>query len=206
MSLALDHLAVAAADLDAGSAHVRDALGIEMPPGGRHPLMATHNRLARLGDDEFLEVIAVDPNATPARPRWFGLDRFGDAPPRLGTWIVRTDDIDATLARLPGECGPAVEVTRGDLGWRLSVPDDGSMPFGGMFPAIIEWPARPLPATRMTGIGCALEALVVRHPEADRIEALLGDALADPRVRFEAGGPVGLEATIATPDGPRRLR
>ena len=206
MKLALDHLAVAAADLDAGAEHVREALGIELPPGGRHPLMATHNRLARLGTDEFLEIIAVDPDATPSRPRWFALDRFGDAAPRLATWIVRTDDIDAALARLPDACGPAVEVTRGDLAWRLSVPEDGSLAFDGMLPTIIEWPTRPLPATRMADVGCALESLVVRHPEATRIEALIGDALGDPRVRFEASDAIGLEATVATPTGARRLR
>ena len=205
MKLVFDHLAVAAATLDAGVARVRDALGVEMPPGGRHPLMATHNRLARLGADEFLEVIAIDPDAAPSRPRWFGLDRFGDAAPRIGTWVVRTDDIEATLARLPPECGPAIEVTRGDLAWRLSVPEDGSMPFDGTFPTIIEWPVRPLPATRMTDVGCALEALAVRHPEAKRIESLIGDALADPRVRFEPAEAIGLEATIATPTGSRRL-
>ena len=206
MKLAFDHLAVAAADLHAGAAHVREALGVDVPPGGRHPLMATHNRLARLGEDEFLEIIVVDPDATPGRSRWFALDRFGDAPPRLATWVVRTDDLDAALARLPPACGPAVEVTRGDLAWRLSVPEDGSMAFGGMFPTIIDWPVRPLPATRMAEVGIALESLVVRHPEAARIESLIGEALGDPRVRFEAGEAIGLEATIDTPTGTRRLR
>ena len=206
MRLVLDHIAVAAVDLDAGVAHVRDALGITVPPGGSHPLMGTHNHLARLGENEFLEVLAADPDAAPGRPRWFDLDRLGDAAPHLATWVVRCDDLDAALARLPPECGPAVDVTRGDLAWRLSVPEDGSMPWGGMFPTIIEWPMRPLPATRMADVGCTLEGLTVRHPEADRIEALLGAALDDPRVRFEPGEAVGLEATVRTPDGVRRLR
>ena len=206
MQIAFDHLAITAPDLDTGAAHVRTALGIDMPPGGRHPLMATHNRLARLGDDEFLEVIATDPDAIPLRPRWFGLDHVGTSPPRLGTWICRTDDLDAALARLPPECGPAVELTRGNLTWRLSVPDDGSTPFDGMFPALIEWPMHPLPATRMTDIGCTLDTLTVRHPHAARIETLIGAALHDPRVRFETGEAIGLDAVIATPAGLRSLR
>ena len=205
VQLAFDHLAVAAADLDAGAAHVRAALGIEVPSGGRHPLMATHNRLARLGDEEFLEIISIDPEASAGRARWFALDRFGDAPPRLATWLVRSDDLDAALARLPPVCGRPVEVTRGELAWRIAVPDDGSMPFDGMFPTLIEWPMRPLPATRMADVGCALERLEVRHPDAERIEALIGDALDDPRLRFVRGERIGLDATIATPHGSRRL-
>jgi len=206
MQLAFDHLAITATDLDTGADHVRASLDIDMPPGGRHPLMATRNRLARLGDDEFLEVISPDPTATPSRPRWFDLDHVGTSPPRLGTWICRTDDLDAALARLPPECGPAVELTRGGLTWRLSVPDDGSMPFDGMFPTIIEWPMHPLPATRMADVGCTLDTLVARHPDAAVIEALIGAVLDDPRVRFETDDAIGLEAVIATPTGLRSLR
>ncbi|WP_393939598.1 VOC family protein [Piscinibacter sakaiensis] len=53
--------------------------------GGAHPHMGTHNRLLRLGDHCYLEVIAIDPAAPPpARARWFGLDRLApDAAPRL---------------------------------------------------------------------------------------------------------------------------
>src|SRR5262245_22737988 len=70
----LDHIAVVAPSLAAGIAYVHDVLGVEPPKGGAHPLMGTHNHLLRLGDDVFLEVIAVDPDGPrPAHRRWFGL-------------------------------------------------------------------------------------------------------------------------------------
>ena len=73
----LDHIAVVAPDLAAGVAWVREALGVEMPPGGRHPEMGTHNHLVGLGPDVYLEVIAIDQDAAaPRHRRWFGLD-FG---------------------------------------------------------------------------------------------------------------------------------
>jgi len=58
--LYLDHLTVAALSLDEGVAHVRRALGVEIPPGGAHPIMGTHNHLMQLGNSVFLEVIAPD--------------------------------------------------------------------------------------------------------------------------------------------------
>src|SRR3954469_7122628 len=71
----LDHITVAARSLAQGLAYLRDALGVDLPYGGAHPRMATHNHLLRLGPALFLELIAIDPTAPPpARPRWFQLD------------------------------------------------------------------------------------------------------------------------------------
>src|SRR4051812_15158493 len=70
----LDHITVAALTLEQGIAHVRATLGVDVPFGGAHPLMATHNCLMQIGDGVFLEIIAPDPAATPQRARWFALD------------------------------------------------------------------------------------------------------------------------------------
>lgn len=202
--LVLDHLAITARTLDEGVAWVRDMLGIEMPPGGSHPRMGTHNRLLALGPADFLEVIAVDPDApAPDVGRWYGLDSFDDSP-RIGTWILGTPDIAASLAYAHPDSGPAVEAVRGDLEWLISVPADGSMPMQGAYPTLIQWPAGPLPVTRMQDRGCSLHSLTVRHPDADTIAARLNGQLHDPRVIFETG-PVGLAATFDTPSGQRTL-
>jgi hypothetical protein len=65
--LSFDHLAIGAETLDEGVEAVEAALGVPLAPGGGHPAMGTHNRLLSLGPGEYLEVIAIDPDA-PARP------------------------------------------------------------------------------------------------------------------------------------------
>ncbi|MDF1737281.1 MAG: VOC family protein [Minwuia sp.] len=203
--LVLDHLAITARTLEEGVAWVRDSLGIEMPPGGSHPRMGTHNRLLSLGASDFLEVIAVDPDAQPpAVGRWYGLDSFDDSP-RIGTWILGTPDIANSLAHAHPDSGPAIEAVRGDLEWLISVPADGSMPMQGAWPTLIQWPSGPLPVTRMQHRGCALHSLTVRHPEAGSIATLLQPQFSDPRIAFETG-PLALEATFDTPSGRRTLR
>lgn len=203
--LVLDHLAITARTLDEGVAWVREMLGIEMPPGGAHPRMGTHNRLLALGPADFLEVIATDPGApAPSQGRWYGLDSF-DAAPRIGTWILGTPDIARSLTHAHPDSGPAIEAVRGDLEWLISVPADGSMPMQGAFPTLIQWPQGPLPVTGMQDRGCSLLSLTVRHPDADHIARLLEGQFDDPRVDF-APGPVGLEATFDTPSGRRTLK
>ena len=93
----IDHVTVGAADLEAGARFVRSKLNVDIPNGGKHPHMSTHNKVARVGDGVFLEIIAIDPGAPPPpRPRWFWLDepaqtaRLAGSPGPIG-WVVRTD-------------------------------------------------------------------------------------------------------------------
>jgi hypothetical protein len=125
---AFDHLVVSASTLEEGALAVEDRLGVPTEAGGRHPLMATHNRLLRLGDGEYLEIIAAEPDQpAPAHPRWFRLDSFA-GPPRLTNWVVRVDALDAALRAAPPGMGRATELRRGDLRWRIAVPGDGLCP------------------------------------------------------------------------------
>ena len=198
--IAFDHIAVVAATLEAGADHVRRGLRVEVGPGGTHALMGTHNRLCGLGDDQYLEVIAIDPDvAGPGRPRWFDLDRR-EGPPRIGNWIARTADLDTLVARYP-QAGRPVSFKRGNLRWRMALPDDGILPFDGCFPALIEWQSAP-PSFPETGM--RLASLILHHPEAPRLADVLSGLIDDPRIRIETG-PAALEAEIVTPGGMRRL-
>lgn len=196
----LDHIAVSGETLDEAAAAVEAALGVAMQPGGRHAVFATHNRLLGLADGLYLEAIATDPDAPPpARPRWFGLDRFA-GPARLTTWICRVGD----MAEAPGMAGDPVEVARGDLRWTMAVPGDGQLPFDGLFPALIRWHGDLHPAARLAPSGIALRRLVVAHPEAAALRAAL-PGLDDPRLVVEPG-PAALMAEFDTPFGTRVLR
>ncbi|WP_101067368.1 VOC family protein [Roseovarius salinarum] len=201
--LALDHLAVAAQTLEAGRETVESALGVQLQPGGSHPHFGTHNMLLGLGDGLYLEVIAIDPEAPPpGQPRWFGLDRFA-GPPRLTNWICRTGDMRDALAHWP-EAGRPTALARGDLRWQMAVPDDGLLPFDGLFPALIEWQCAEHPAQRLPDAGCRLVRLTLHHPRAERLAALLQPGLADARVAVLPGAPC-LRAEIETPYGLRVL-
>lgn len=211
MILFLDHITVAANALAEGVAYAEQALGVSIPAGGSHPLMGTHNHLLRLGEASFLEIIAPDPAcASLTRPRWFSLDNLRmremlSASPRLATWLTNTTDIRTALTKVPGAAGVATVVTRGDLEWRISVPPDGSMPYDGAFPTLIEWPAGPHPASRMPDLGCSLVELEVRHPDAKVIQSSLQAFLKDSRVAFRVDPVPALRALIRTPHGDRPL-
>ncbi|MBA3598601.1 MAG: VOC family protein [Methylibium sp.] len=215
MNTRLDHLVVAARTLDDGVAWCEAVLGITPGPGGRHPLMGTHNRLFGIASVAFpqtyFEIIAIDPHArTPARARWFGLDAAPvQAVPCLLHFVARTADIRAAcavLAALGEDCGIPSAASRatpqGELQWQISVREDGRLPHGGALPTLIEWgvshPTDDLPAS-----GVTLAALSVQAAEPGLLSAAYAAlSLSDVTVQQDAGALVPrLCASLNTPRG-----
>ena len=209
MSLALDHLVVAARTLEEGARWLEDRTGVPTAAGGRHALMGTHNRLMALGDGAYLEIIAIDPQAPPPRrPRWFGLDspamgaRLARGP-ALIHWVVRTGDIDAARAAVPDLVGDVLDLERGDYRWRIGVPADGSLPAGGVFPTLIQWQGERHPAGALPHSGCRLDRLTIRAPRAfGSLHALRGLGLPEEApVDFVESESAGLSAELRSPGG-----
>ena len=174
MALELDHLVVAATDLDSGQAWLAERLGATLAPGGQHTGVGTHNRLLQLGNRVYLELIAPDPSqAEPPRPRPFLLDdpdmkaRLVIAP-QLVHWVVRSNDLQADVAAAPYQPGTIVNMTRGTLTWRLTVPRGGRPAGDGMLPSMIQGdlPDDQHPTARLPDVGVALTGLSIRAPQA----------------------------------------
>lgn len=219
MSNRLDHLVIAAHSLEQGVAWCEATLGVTPGPGGVHTSMGTHNRLARLDGtgfpDSYLEIIAIDPTATPpSRPRWFGLD---DAAlqvrlairPRLLTAVVRTPLVEMhrwgliNVGLHPGEpiaferASPA-----GPLAWRLLVRDDGVLLHRGALPTLIEWKGDRHPAAAMAPSGLTLQSLRLAGVPKRAQEVL---KLRGIEVAADAEVPA-LSATFTTPRGSVTLQ
>lgn len=204
MKLELDHIAVAGETLQQATDHVAHSLDVAMQTGGEHAVFHTHNTLSGLGDGLYLEAIAINPDAPdPDRARWFDLDHFSGAA-RLTNWICRCDDLDAALEVLPQGFGRPVYIERGDLRWRMAVPESGVLPYDNCAPALMEWLGDLRPLHRLRPGDSRLKGLEVRHPKAFDMAAMLAPHLRDPRVTFTEGHP-GLSARFKTPSGYRTL-
>ncbi len=206
----IDHITITAPNLAVGVEFVRRSLGIMPQVGGEHPRMGTHNFLLKLGDSVFLEVISQNPNAPkPERPRWFELDnQKSNTPPRLATWVVRTTDIRSTLVASSEPLGNVEPLSRGQLNWLMTIPSDGSLPFNGIAPTLIEWHTETHIATKLQDVGCSFVKLEAFHPEAHRISALLKSISVQGEISvapLPAGEQPYLVAYIQTPSGLRKL-
>jgi hypothetical protein len=148
--LAVDHLLIATADLDAAAAAV-ERLGLPVAAGGRHPGWGTANRIVPLGDAYVELVAAVDRTEAGSSPfgRWVAA-----SPPGPMGWAVRSDDLDATARRLGLHLVPGSRAAPDgrSLRWRTAGVEraaaEPSLPF------FIAWePGVPFPGAS----GAALE-------------------------------------------------
>ena len=171
--LALDHLVVAARTLDEGEAWLKTRLRRDLVPGGAHPGFGTHNRLLRLGDDCYLELIAADPAQTTTR-LLFGLEQqavaraLADQPLLLHTVfrVVAPQVLEHVLPRLDYDPGVPTAMSRGELRWRITIPSQGRPAGDGLLPTIIDWGEAQHPCQRLPDSGVTLVALRLEGPSA----------------------------------------
>jgi hypothetical protein len=211
----LDHIVIAAHSLEQGAEYLRTMLGVEIPPGGKHQSMATHNLVMQLGNDAYLEVIAIDPAGdAPRHPRWFALDTpYMRAAireqPRLVTWVINTADLESLATSTGFDIGTPTAFSRDSLRWEFALPQDGRLLAAGMLPYCIEWQSSPHPSRNMADNDCLLQELNIHHNRPrwfnDQLDAIEASHLVQIESLPDSETPY-LEALIDTPNGRVVLR
>ncbi|MEJ0003495.1 MAG: VOC family protein [Pararobbsia sp.] len=221
----LDHLVVIAPTLEAGVDHVTRSLDVApeaFAAGGRHPGMATHNRLLGLWDGLYLEVLANDPEApAPERKRWFGLDskavkaRLADGP-YLAHWVARVErprELALWQRQYPARIPPLLPMRRGDYAWQIGVPENGALPSwkrhggDGLLPSLIQWTLPAHPSEQLPYPGIALKRLRGFHANATALGKHIEWLGASSLIALEPTlVEPSLVAEFETPKGPRTLR
>ena len=171
----LDHLVYATPDLEATCRELEIRLGVRASAGGQHPGRGTHNALISIGPEAYLEIIGPDPLQPETRPVWFGVDRL--TAPKLITWAVRIDDLEAFVKEISPNVNVGV-VRSGSrktpegttLSWRLTEPQ--LVQGVGLIPFLIEWNSRQHPADSAI-TGPRLVQLRIEHPEPELIRKQL---------------------------------
>jgi hypothetical protein len=205
--IAADHLVVAATTLADGIEYVAELTGAVPQPGGRHVAMGTHNALLKLDERFFLEIIAIDPEGVkPATPRWFDLDDVAlqaelTERPRLIHWVARCDAIEQLAAACPIALGSVRPFSRGDYRWRITVPDDGSLPAKGVVPTLIQWDVDFHPAERLPNVGVALAQFAATHPDPAGVRAALAKLGLAAAIHVTYDREARLAAMLRTPRG-----
>ena len=210
----IDHIVIGAANLEKATEKVEGLLQTKFSTSGKHSLMATHNRLARLQNSAYMEIIAIDPCASFPKScfqeqRWFSLDsattqrRLTTGPQPL-CWVVAVNNIEQFVSNCGYSPGRVTEMSRDDFRWKLTVPDSGELSENGVLPVLIEWPNAKNPAQLMPESGLILKELLLSHPNPSSIERILSKLDISGPIDVKLGEPA-LQFSFEKPDGSNVL-
>ena len=206
----IDHIVIGAANLEKATEKVEGLLQTKFSTSGKHSLMATHNRLARLQNSAYIEIIAIDPSASFPKScfqekRWFSLDsattqrRLTTGPQPL-CWVVAVNNIEQFASNCGYSPGRVTEMSRGDFRWKLTVPNNGDLSECGVLPVLIEWPKGKNPAEAMPESNLVLKQITLFHPSPDFIEPVLSAMDIEGPINIELGEPA-IHFAFKTPNG-----
>ena len=202
----LDHLVYATPDLEATCHDLEIRLGVRASAGGQHPGRGTHNALISIGPKAYLEIIGLDPLQPEIRPVWFAIDQL--TAPRLITWAVRIDELEAFVKEISPNANVGV-VRSGSrktpegttLSWQLTEPQ--LVQGVGLIPFLIEWNSSRHPAESAIA-GPRLVQLRIEHPEPESIRKQLSTQRLE--VAVEQGSSPALVATFEGANDSIELR
>jgi Glyoxalase-like domain len=182
----LDHIMLAAPDLEAAVADFEQRTGVRPSEGGRHPGQGSRNVLATLGNGCYLEIIG--PDLTQDRTNNLGEVLSRLTTPTLLKFAVGTGDIAgvhqrasglglwplaSSGARADGPFAMSRTLPTGEvLKWRLLLL--GSASYEGYVPFFIQWNGEPHPS-QTAATGCTLERFWVEHPDAAGLAQLYSE-------------------------------
>jgi hypothetical protein len=193
----LDHLMYAVPDLELGMQQIHELTGIEPIMGGSHPGVGTRNALLSFSADQYLEIIAPDPEQNLAGTTGELLARNPHS--GLRAWAVASDD----LAAVRDAAATQNVAARDIINMARTTPDGVALAWQLLFlhephwPFFIDWQNSPHPALTAPQ-GCQLSNFVVTTPDPQQYAALL--AKLDLQVEVKEG-TFGFSAKLTTPNG-----
>ena len=204
----MDHLVFGVPDLAQGIELVERRTGVRARFGGQHPGRGTHNALLSLGEPQYLEIIARDPEQTDA-PGLLFPELEGLTEPRFISWAVAVDSV-ADVAKRAQAAGIA---TIGPLDGSRALTDGSLLtwktlridsPIEGV-PFFIEWRASAAHPSQDSPAGCRFTSFAIEHTEPERIGRALKSLGADGEAIISPGSRVRMKARLQTPKGEVEL-
>ncbi len=142
----LDHIVFGSFTLEEGTEYIEHILQAKLSDIGYHKDMGTHNRVIRISEKVYLEVVAIDPQKRSLNNRkWFNLDNSNlqsklKKSPQIIGYVIENNNININKYY-----DPFFEASRGNFKWQFAMPTFKNTIFNskiietGIIPSLISW-------------------------------------------------------------------
>ena len=200
----IDHIVYCVANLDQAVIDLENMLGVKAMIGGAHITQGTKNALINLGQECYLEILAIDEdNIDIKAPRWMGIDLLQRS--KTTRWALKSDNITDDSKALKNYnsdmglvTGGSRKMTNGKtLTWQIAMPL--STPEIEIAPFIADWSASEAHPTDTLDQPCKLLELRLNHPNPGELQNLF-DRM-NIIVKINKASTVSIQAIIQCPNG-----
>lgn len=208
MMKSIDHIVYCCLNLEETMRDLFQQYGIESIYGGKHVEQGTHNALVNIGNNCYLEILALDPeNTQDFDARWMGVDVIEQ--PRVTRWALKSDDIQRDVISLKNKNPLLGNIKTGMrrkedgsiLKWQLSMPL--AQPKIEALPFLIDWQGSVHPTAGIEQ-STSLHRLLIRHPDPDYLKVVFEKLNAN--VEIEQSDEIEIIVELMTPKGKVLLK
>ena len=142
----LDHIVLGSFTLEEGTEFLENILQAKLSDIGYHKDMGTHNRVIRISEKVYIEVVAIDPKRKNLNNRkWFNLDNSNlqsklKISPQIIGYVIENKD-----RNINKYYDPFFEASRDSYKWQFAMPTfknnilDSEIIEAGIIPSLISW-------------------------------------------------------------------
>lgn len=204
MTKKIDHIVYAVTDLEAAMDEFEKLSGLRPVFGGYHTTKGTKNALVNLGNECYLEILAIDQaNTAIAPPRWMGIDLVKTS--QITRWSLKSNQLrkdSEILQKYHPEMGIIQAGQRktntGDtLTWKMILPL--ATPAVELVPFMTDWQHSAVHPTQNLPQECALIGLSFTHPNSAEIQKIFDELGVN--MNIEKGEKMMIKAKIKSPNG-----
>ena len=142
----LDHIVFGSSTLEEGTEFVENILQAKLSDIGYHKDMGTHNRVIRISEKVYIEVVAIDPKRKNLNNRkWFNLHNSNlqsklKISPQIIGYVIENKD-----RNINKYYDPFFEASRDSYKWQFAMPTfknnilDSEIIEAGIIPSLISW-------------------------------------------------------------------
>ena len=145
----LDHIVFGSRTLEEGTEFVENILQAKLSDIGYHKDMGTHNRVIRISEKVYLEVVAIDPKRQNLKNRkWFNLDNSNlqsklKKSPQIIGYVIENNDMSINKYY-----DPFFLASRDSYKWQFAMPTfknnilESKIIEAGIIPSLISWKSK----------------------------------------------------------------
>ena len=200
----IDHIVYAVPNLEIAMEQFEKATGVLPVFGGYHLTKGTKNALVNLGNQCYLEILAIDDqNTNIAPPRWMGIDLIQQ--PLVTRWCLKSSNLQRDSEHLQ-RINPMLGVINGGqrktsngdiLAWKMILPL--ATPAVDVLPFMVDWRKSTVHPTDNLLPTVGLERIQLFHPQPEKQNSILRNLQVE--IDVQEAPTASIKMHLKTPKG-----